>query len=253
MTTLLTIDGRTFSVMVTSLTRSFRIVEGRNASDMQDGSHIRDLVGTYIDYEMGIDPDYTNTPDYDALYEILSAPVDEHEVTLPYGRNSSITYDAQISSGTDSLLVSDGVNDDLWGGLVVKFKAKKPQRTWEDEAKTTLTVQFRRDIESTHSTPHIHIDGILGSVDVYGSYSSNPPRYTLPVLVGETLIVTKEDMDVATLYRSTGVSTGSGGLNVTATNPTMFFWEEKSEVPGGDEIPIVPPGGGDDDGPATLF
>ncbi len=225
MIALLTIDGRTFQVMVSSLKRSFRLQEGRNACDMQDGSHIRDLVGVYIDYTMEIDPDYARTADYDTLYEILSAPVDSHTVTLPYGRNSTITYQAQITGGDDALIASDGKSDALWGGLTVLFKAKQPQKVPEDDVTTTLKVSLLKDPNSTHTNQSIHVAGLLGSVDVSGSWGSS--AYSMPVIVGETLTFTLVDMDGATIESMTGMDGGT----VIALNPKITFMELVSETP----------------------
>ena len=72
-------------------------------------------------------PDPRFPADYDAFYEAISAPVSSHSLTLPYGQ-STITFDAMVSEGTD-LYRGKVANRTRWGGLQVQFTAKKPQRT----------------------------------------------------------------------------------------------------------------------------
>ena len=123
------IDGRGFSgVGVESLKRSFRIPDGTNAGDMLSGDYERDLVGTYYDYDLVITTSDLSSNEYDALFEILSAPVNSHMVEMPYGM-TSITYEAMIESGDDELIPMD--DGTWWGNLNVSIRAKKPQRLAE--------------------------------------------------------------------------------------------------------------------------
>ena len=125
---LIVMDGKAYRVRVVfqSLTREFGLLEGPNAGQMLSGRQERDLLGTGYSYEMQIQPDPTRPLEYDALYEALSQPVDSHEIVLPYGQ-SSITYQAMIKSGTDTLLGRlAGVN--RWGNLSVRYEYIEPQR-----------------------------------------------------------------------------------------------------------------------------
>ncbi len=123
------IDGRGFSgVGVESLKRSFRIPDGANAGDMLSGDYERDLVGTYYDYDLVITTSDLTVNEYDALFEVLSAPVNSHTVEMPYGM-SSITYEAMIQRGSDELIPMD--DGTWWGNLNVSIQAKKPQRLAE--------------------------------------------------------------------------------------------------------------------------
>ena len=126
---MVTMDGTQYQVRVKigSLGRSFRIGEGDNSSTMLSGLYDRDILGTYYDYEMEVEPDPANPGDYDLFYEAISAPVQSHSVTLPYGQ-SSITYDAMVTSGNDGL--KDKVAGRCrWTGLKVQFTAIRPKRT----------------------------------------------------------------------------------------------------------------------------
>lgn len=122
-------DGVSYrlNVRYETLGRSFRLEEGQNAGTMLSGDYTRDLMGTYYDYSMEVEPDPRFPADYDAFYEAILAPVSSHSLTLPYGQ-STITFDAMVSEGTD-LYRGKVANRTRWGGLQVQFTAKKPQRT----------------------------------------------------------------------------------------------------------------------------
>lgn len=123
------IDGKGFSgVGVESLRRSFRIPDGPNAGNMLSGDYERDLIGTYYDYDLVITTSDLTDNEYDALFEVLSAPVNSHMVEMPYGM-SSLTFEAMIESGGDELIPMD--DGTWWGNLSVSIRAKKPQRLAE--------------------------------------------------------------------------------------------------------------------------
>jgi len=127
MSAIFAIDGQEFHVRIANLRRKFRLEEGVNSFTAKSGTNRRDLTGTYYDYIVDIDPDELSPEEYDQLYEILSSPQDTHMATLPYGQ-SDITFEAQITGGEDSLIVSDELNDNLWDGLSITFRAQSPKR-----------------------------------------------------------------------------------------------------------------------------
>ncbi len=122
-------DGIHYNVRCTfdTLDRSFRLVEGVNAGDMLSGRHERDLTGTYYDYALSVEPDPRDKAAYDAFYEAISAPINSHKITLPYGQGT-ITFDAMVSDGTDRYKGSMA-GGRRWAGLTVQFTALRPQRT----------------------------------------------------------------------------------------------------------------------------
>lgn len=124
----ITMDGTLYRVRVKyqSLERSFRLLSGENAGAMKTGREERDLLGTAYSYEMQVEPDPAYPADYDAFYEAISAPVESHTITLPYGQ-STITYRARVESGRDiSLGKLGGIQ--RWTGLTVSFLYLYPQR-----------------------------------------------------------------------------------------------------------------------------
>lgn len=124
----ITMDGRTYQVRVTfgSRKRRFDLLSGSNAGESLSRRKIRDLQGTGYSYQLQVEPDPQKPGDYDAFYEAISAPVDYHTITMPYGQ-STITYQAAVASGEDTDRGMLG-GARRWAGLTVDFIYMEPQR-----------------------------------------------------------------------------------------------------------------------------
>lgn len=122
-----TIDGVEYSkIHVVDLTRSFAVLDGENAGRTMDGAMQRDIIGTYYNYKLEIDPYDSDPEEYDAFWEAISAPVNSHIVSFPYGRGM-LTFNAYVSNGEDKLF--DIFQDkNRWGNQTVNFIAMEPQR-----------------------------------------------------------------------------------------------------------------------------
>lgn len=123
----LTVDGKKYNVLVTSITRNFQVLDGENAERTLSGRMIRDIIGTFYNYEMKLMPIVGKYGDYDALYQVLSAPEDSHSVVLPYGQGT-ISFEAYVTAGQDNL-VRKKPGESYWTGLTVQFIAMAPQRS----------------------------------------------------------------------------------------------------------------------------
>lgn len=125
--TVFSVDGVAYPhVFVSSLKRSFSVLDGGNAGRTMDGAMQRDIIGTYYNYSLELDPSYSEPAEYDALYEALSAPVNSHELTVPYGQET-LTFQAYVANGEDELLhMYERLN--RWENLTIHFVAMKPQR-----------------------------------------------------------------------------------------------------------------------------
>lgn len=127
----ITMDGVSYHVRLPypGLTRSFNLIEGVNRGTALSQRKIRDLKGTGYTYSLSVEPDPLYPAEYDAFYLAISAPVDTHEITLPFGQGS-ITYDAQVASGSDGYYgMEAGVQ--RWRGLKITFAYIAPQVTDE--------------------------------------------------------------------------------------------------------------------------
>ena len=124
----ITMDGTAYRVRVrhNTLVRSFALLEGPNAGDMLTGRHERDLLGTGYSYQLAVEPAPEAPEDYDRFYEALSAPVDTHTITLPYGQGT-MTFEAEILGGSDTW-GGRLAGYDRWSGLVVEYRYIQPQR-----------------------------------------------------------------------------------------------------------------------------
>lgn len=124
-----TVDGVSYGVRVPSggLKRSFKVLDGPNAGRMLSGEMKRDVIGTYYNYQVEILRDSASLAEYDRLYQVLSAPVDSHTVSFPYGQ-STLTFQAYVTEGSDGL-TRKTAGGNYWGGLSVQFTAMAPQRT----------------------------------------------------------------------------------------------------------------------------
>lgn len=123
----LTVDGKKYNVLVTGLTRKFQVLDGENAERTLSGAMIRDIIGTFYNYEITILPAVGKYGDYDALYEVLSAPQDSHRIVVPYAQ-SALTFNAYVTAGQDNL-IRKKPGEAYWTGLSVQFIAMAPQRT----------------------------------------------------------------------------------------------------------------------------
>lgn len=124
----ITMDGTIYRLRVRfeTLGRSFRIEDGDNAGTMLSGLYKRDIVGTYYDYSMQVEPDPRYPGDYDDFFDAISAPVDSHSITVPYGQGT-ITYNAMVTSGAD-VYRGKVAGVERWSGLQVQFTAQAPQK-----------------------------------------------------------------------------------------------------------------------------
>lgn len=123
----LTVDGKKYNVLVTGLARKFQVLDGENAERTLSGATIRDIIGTFYNYEITILPAVGKYGDYDALYEVLSAPQDSHRIVVPYAQ-STLTFNAYVTAGQDKLIRKKS-GEAYWTGLSVQFIAMAPQRT----------------------------------------------------------------------------------------------------------------------------
>lgn len=121
-------DGRTYRVRIIhpSIEETATLVEGPNAGDMLSGRHERDLVGTFYDHTLSVEPDPRFPEDYESFFEDITAPVPSHTITMPHGQGT-VTYEAMVS---DARHISNGVLAGVrrWSGLSVSFSSIAPVR-----------------------------------------------------------------------------------------------------------------------------
>lgn len=121
-------DGMTYKVRVKSnepFEESFRIEDGENNMILLNGEESRDVLGTYYDHTLSIEPD----PRYLSVMTAStsdSAPVDYHTITMPHGQ-TDMSYKAKVVSGSHKL--RGKINGKrYYYGLQVQFQPLAPQR-----------------------------------------------------------------------------------------------------------------------------
>ena len=102
-----TIDGVEYkNIHVVSVKRSFSVLDGENAGRTMDGAMQRDIIGTYYNYSLEIDPSESGPEEYDARRTATRCPSPMGAVycpsrrTYPTGRTSCLTCSAGYPAGT---------------------------------------------------------------------------------------------------------------------------------------------------------
>lgn len=193
----LRVDGLEYRVNLkyATLLRSFQIMEGRNKGDALTGRTIRDIIGTRYDYELAIEQDPEHPEDYDRFYEVITAPVETHVVTFPYGQ-TTLTYECMIEDGSDTYM-GTYAGTELWEGLVIRFTAIEPK----NNAEITPTVTYIDERTLTPTTEDIIIKA--------GSYISGPQT-----ILGDQNLVPSNIVFGATIFGVTGIVVPEGNMAV---------------------------------------
>lgn len=127
MMTPFTLDGRTYNVAVTALTRKFSVLDTDQTGRTQDGNMYRDIIGTYYNYEMTVQPKNNDPGALDALWDALSQPVASHVCTFPYNQ-TTMTQTMYVTSGEQPVHMLYP-NKTEWGEIKFSFIAMSPRLT----------------------------------------------------------------------------------------------------------------------------
>ena len=124
----ISIDGTVYSgIRVLSVKRSFSVTDGDNAGRLAvSGKMVRDIIGTFYNYQFTVDPKLASPAVYDAFYQVISAPEDSHTIVVPYGQGT-MTFEAYITTGDDDLILIDE-DANRWKNLSFSVIAMAPQR-----------------------------------------------------------------------------------------------------------------------------
>lgn len=122
------VDGRTYNVRVKKLKRSGKVTDSKLSGRLDISLEMdRDVLGTFYNYTLDIDPETADPEEYDELYETLTDPdMDFHMVKMPYAQ-SWLTFKAYVTQVDDELRLM-GEDFRLWNNASIQFVAQKPQR-----------------------------------------------------------------------------------------------------------------------------
>lgn len=120
-------DGVSYNVHVTKLTRKFSVLDSESSGRTMDGRMYRDPIGSFCNYTMTVSPDGSDPGAMDAFWEAVSQPVASHVCVFPYGQQT-LTQRMYVTSGEQDLtLMRPGSN--LWADISVNFIAMEPRVT----------------------------------------------------------------------------------------------------------------------------
>ena len=128
MQNVISIDGVYYNARIPEdgLKRTFQVLDDESTTRVRSGAMHRSIIGTFYNYTVTFDCSDMDETAYDAMYEVLSAPVNSHTIIVPYGQ-STLTFDAYVTTGEDVLALKGASNH--WKGLSVQFIAMQPKRT----------------------------------------------------------------------------------------------------------------------------
>lgn len=213
----ITVDGVEYKVNLkyASLGRSFSLHEGDQGGEVLTGRTKRDILGTKYGYELAIEQDPDNPDDYDRLYEVLSAPIESHIVTFPYGQ-TTLTYEAMITDGNDTYNGKYG-GVELWNGLTIHFDPIEPQRTDEGKATSIIVV--------IHQAPRISVNSETGVITATHETAAGfivadtkSATYRLPVIEDQVYSPGHDDIYLPSGMFLIGDNVITGDINLISEN-----------------------------------
>ena len=98
---MITIDGTTYNIGITSLKRKAEFLD-RYAERLESGDLIRELIGVYFNYDLTLDPTSADVAEYALLWQKLTEPVEFHDVTV-WDETGEYTFTAYFASVGDEL------------------------------------------------------------------------------------------------------------------------------------------------------
>lgn len=118
-------DGIAYNVRVSKMTRKFSVQDTDKTGRTQDGEMYRDIIGTFYNYSMVVEPKDGDLDDYDHFWEAISQPVESHVCVFPYNQDV-LTQKMYITSGEQSL-ISRSAAGNRWGETEVSYIAMSPK------------------------------------------------------------------------------------------------------------------------------
>ena len=124
------IDGVSLRLFVTDIKRKFAVTDSANSGRVQSYRMHRDIIGTFYNYSMAVEPDKNYPDDYDTFYDIISSPEESHVMVFPYGQET-LEMEVYITQGEDSVRIDTSAvagKKNRWSGLSIECTAMEPKR-----------------------------------------------------------------------------------------------------------------------------
>lgn len=120
-----TIDNVEYK-MPCSISRKAAVKSSGNSGGLLDGTYYNDVLGTYMEYDITVAVPTGMEDTYSQLYEMLTDPVPEHIVTMPYNQ-TTITFTARVETVSDKLYREEGTTR-IWRSTSFTVTASEPQK-----------------------------------------------------------------------------------------------------------------------------
>lgn len=125
------IDNVSYDV-VAGIKRTANITPSQISGMLLDKTYFNDVIGTYLQYEVQLAIPHESEPEYAALYEVLTDPVADHRVILPYN-NTAVEIVGRIETISDSYVETVHKNNDvvnLWRNITFVITANHPTKEY---------------------------------------------------------------------------------------------------------------------------
>ena len=124
---ILTVDGIEYkNIVVNSLQRKLINETGGNSGTFLSGEKFHDVRNSYYQYTLTLSPSLAQKEEYEELYALLALPVEEHEITVPYGQTVK-TFKCYVSSVSDRLRKKLPTGN-IWENFSVTFSGTEARK-----------------------------------------------------------------------------------------------------------------------------
>lgn len=123
------IDNTEFN-MVCGIERVANVTPSEISGMLLDKTYFNDIIGTYLRYTITIAIPYAEEANYAGLYELLTDPVADHRIILPYNQ-STVEIVGRIESVSDSYVKQehrDGTPVNIWRRTKFDIIANHPTK-----------------------------------------------------------------------------------------------------------------------------
>lgn len=120
------IDGIEWEIPCT-VERTAEMTASEISGLLLDRTYFNDVIGTYMRYDLKIAVPFGYESEYNALYEIITQPVDGHSFVLPYG-GGTVNVTGRVQDIKDVYVrLQDGIH---WKGISFSVIANHPTKEY---------------------------------------------------------------------------------------------------------------------------
>lgn len=157
------IDGHKWRVPC-DITRTAEVTPSEISGIMLDKTYFNDVIGTFLTYDVSLAVPPSMEHSYDALYEVLTDPVDGHRFVMPYGQGA-IEITARVESVKDTLVYTASKRQ-YWKGIRFTAIANHPSTTYDLETVIrTGRAPMPSTMEVEDGSVWIYSDGLWDEYD----------------------------------------------------------------------------------------